>query len=83
MNSVILLILITFESCIYSKYFLVESPVSRMTYNDSKEGQRYQFFRNANKKSTSQKLQSSKGLEPDETSLTSKGLSGNNNVLLI
>ena len=83
MNSVILLILITFESCIYAKYLLVEIPVGQMIDIDSKEGQRNQFFRHDNKKSTPQKLQSLKGFKPDETSLTSKGLSGNNNVVLI
>ena len=50
MNSVILLILITFESCIYAKYLLVEIPVGQITDIDAKESQRNQFFRHANKK---------------------------------
>ena len=82
MNSLILIILITFESCIYAKYLLVEIPVGQITDNNSKESTRYQFLRHTNKKSTPQKFQSLKEFKPDETSITSKGLSGNKNVLL-
>ena len=53
MNSVILHILITFESCIYAKYLLVEITVGQITDMDSKESQRNQFFRHANKKHSS------------------------------
>ena len=82
MNSLILIILITFESCIYAKYLLVEIPVGQITDINSKESTRDQFLRHANKKSTPQKFQSLKEFKPDENSITSKGLSGNKNVLL-
>ena len=82
MNSLILIILITFESCIYAKYLLVEIPVGQITDINSKESTRNQFLLHANKKSTPQKFQSLKEFKPDETSITSKGLSGNKNVLL-
>lgn len=81
MNSVILLILITFEACIYSKYLLVEISVGQIKDDNSKEHERNQFLHHPNKDAFPHSILTLKGLERDEQPITSKGLSGIKNFL--
>lgn len=81
MNSVILLILIKFEACIYTKYLLVELSVGQIKDDNSKEHERNQFPHHPNKDTSPHSVLTLKGLKRDEQPITSKGLSGITNFL--
>ena len=59
MNSVIILILITFEACINTKYLLVEIPDGQTLDVNSKESQRNQFRDHAINEPSSPEIRSS------------------------
>ena len=83
MNSVILLILLTFDMFIHTKYLLVEIPKIERAISYPEENEANEFVHYNKNESISDTFQSSHRLRPNGFSMISKASFGINNYLLI
>ena len=76
MNSVLVVILLTFDACILTKYLLVEIPKIEREFPFPEKNQAKQFVYYNKNESTSDLFQSSQGLRPNGFSKISKASFG-------